>query len=323
MATFSKPPRLPPLDEIVGRGGVGWIFKVTDEIVVKVPRPQKEQRLKNELVAYKRVEKHGGHPNIVQPILSVPEQGLFLPFLRGRSLTQRARENQIRTEDSKFVKVVATFPTSLVEKWLSELCHAVAWLEGIGYVHGDLAPRNVMFDHWDRLFLIDLEHMDEIGKPSGGNEFPYARWLGSEAGEDEGTFGRYGAETEQLAIGSILYLMAKGHEVYEPDLEKHQSVMWEKFQNRVFPALGISHLDGIIQKCWWGEYSSIKQLADEATNLNGARDSVKAVQRDTSHRNKQRIACQALVNQGLLMKEHLPQFIHTPIIVRRRLLASD
>ena len=39
--------------------------------------------------------------------------------------------------------------------------------------------------------------------------------LGTEAGDECGSFGDNGARYEQFAIGSVLYMITRGHELYD------------------------------------------------------------------------------------------------------------
>ena len=47
-----------------------------------------------------------------------------------------------------------------------DLCGAVAWLESLGLVHGDLRPDNLLLDKGDHLKLVDFDCAEEIGTES-------------------------------------------------------------------------------------------------------------------------------------------------------------
>lgn len=95
-------------------------------------------------------------------------------------------------------------PTPLIEQWTMVLCSAAAWLESLGYVHGDIRPSNLLPDENDHPKLADFDCATQIGEPCARAAPPWARILGSEAGADKGSFGTSGARTEQFAIGSIM-----------------------------------------------------------------------------------------------------------------------
>ena len=98
--------------------------------------------------------------------------------MSGGSLHDRLRSHQIR--DGYFGKVLRvdkTEPVDLVERWLRGLSSAVVWLEGLGYVHGDLRPINLLLDEREHLKLADLDCAERVGEPSSGNGAPWARVL--------------------------------------------------------------------------------------------------------------------------------------------------
>ncbi|KAL1983582.1 hypothetical protein VTN96DRAFT_10161 [Rasamsonia emersonii] len=66
------------------------------------------------------------HPNIIQTIMIVPE-GIFLP-----------RIDELKT------------------RWIGQIVSAAACLEALGYVHGNLTPRNLLLDRRDNIKLSDF-----------------------------------------------------------------------------------------------------------------------------------------------------------------------
>jgi len=288
---------LPSL-EVLASGNLGWIYIIDAQTVLKVPEVPGD--------AYDTLEKYDPCPNIVQSFLRLPE-GIFMPRYEGGSLEQRLLAHQVRSipgHRGQVLKVTKNEPTVLIERWMSELSGAIAWLEALGYVHGDLAPRNLLLDKDDHLKLVDFENLAVIGTESDGNQCPYARVLGPEAGSQRGSYGLYGAQTEQFAIGSIAYFMTRGYEPYENENfgSDHGPVVVEKFQFRQFPVLRDGNSDKIIRQCWWGEYARVKDLAEETKLLMGACELPRATALDSEYCLSRRIQCQRLVNQGLLRR---------------------
>ena len=174
---------------------------------------ENDERFQNEIRAFGILTQHIPCPNIVQTFLCVP-QAIFLPFFPGGTLEQRIAGSQTRNghQVASFLKLE---PVTLTMRWATEISTALAWLESIGYVHGDMALRNLVLDEYDRLKLIDFEDLSKIGTDSKGSHPPWARVQGPEAGNEEGTFGQYGPRTEQFAVGSLIYLITRGFEPYE------------------------------------------------------------------------------------------------------------
>ena len=271
---------------------------------MKVPEVLENENFTKELDAYDALERHDPCPSIAQSFLRLLE-GIFMPRFEGGSLERRFLANQIRGQPEycgQVLEVSKNEPVALIERWISELSGAVAWLEGLGYVHGDLAPRNLLLDKDAHLKLVNFESLAKIGTESDGNQCPYARLLGPEAGSLKGSYGLYGAQTEQFAIGSIAYLMTRGYEPYENENfgSDHGPVVVERFQFRRFPALGAGDLDKIIWRCWWGEYARVQDLAKETKLLMGVRELPRATVLDSEYCLARRNKCQRLVDQGLL-----------------------
>jgi serine/threonine protein kinase len=104
------------------------------------------------------------------------------------TLYDRLEAHQIRGQDGGKVKeVTATAPKYLIRRWLMELCNADAWLESLGYVHGDIRPPNLLLDSQEHLKLADFDYVAPIGTAAELNCPPWARVLGDEAGDRKNT----------------------------------------------------------------------------------------------------------------------------------------
>ena len=292
-----------PRLEICSYGALAWVFVVTQDIVVKIPHEPESEGFQRELEAYKQFQSHLPCSSIANAFLSIPAKALFLPYFRGGTLEKRVWSHQIWDKTPYHVLGVNGHePNHLIERWLSQLCEGVVWLESLGYVHGDLTPHNLVLDHEDNLKLIDFERMSEIGTLSDGDRAPWARLLGSDYLPGQGSYGLYGVGTEQFTIGSILYFMKRGHEPYALDHIDGDDFT-DRFRDRQFPDLDDSTVDRIIRRCWWTEYTSLKKLADEAAAHEGALNSPPASAVDSQVVRSRRAQCERLVEQGLLQEE--------------------
>ncbi|GBF64961.1 hypothetical protein TMEN_7678 [Trichophyton mentagrophytes] len=299
MSPIKQPPRLARYP-FLSLGATGLVYKIDEEIVLKIPRETGSDAFLRENKMFDLFEKFEPCPMIVQSFLRVPE-GNFLAFLSGGTLDQRLRANQVRVGHSyhgRVETVTKQEPIELVEQWSMELSYAAAWLEDLGYVHGDIRPPNLLLDGNDRLKLIDFDCAAKIGSPSDGSAPPWARILGVEAGEDSGSFGLYGARTEQFAIGSVMYLLTRGYQPYEnedPDLN-----IVDLFRRMEFPPLGNEPLDKIIDRCWKGHFECLKDLAEETRTLSGDRHPRFMLPFSEQSCLQRQRKCQTLINQGLL-----------------------
>ncbi|EGD96023.1 serine/threonine protein kinase [Trichophyton tonsurans CBS 112818] len=86
-----------------------------------------------------------------------------------------------------------------VLQWMQQLSEAVACLEALGYAHGELSPRNIMFTEDDNLRLVDFDHSLKLGEDLEVGDYPlYTAQFG-------GTFG---------ILGSIFWYMVRGTELW-------------------------------------------------------------------------------------------------------------
>ena len=96
--------------------------------------------------------------------------------------------------------------------------------------------------------------------------------------------------------------MTRGHEPYD-DGEfgpKDGGKVVQLLKRGQFPPLGKDDLDQTIHRCWNGEYSLLKDLANETKLLHGAIDLPRAVPLGQEYCSKVRKECQQLIDDGLL-----------------------
>lgn len=149
-----------------------------------------------------------------------------------------------------------SIPKDLALSWVLRIVTAVACLEAHGFVHGDINPRNTLFDDGDQPKLVDLDHATKIGGDLNVGYEPYVRCRYK--GEGGGQYGIAGPVTEQLALGSILWYMTRGTELYY-DLPGPEQV--ERFMSRKFPTTNaLDPVDSIIGDCWLGKFDTIAHL---------------------------------------------------------------
>lgn len=115
---------------------------------------------------------------------------------------------------------------------------------------GDLRPSNVLLDARNHLKLVGFDSASAIGAAYAGGQVPYARILGKEAAqEDRGSFGYHGARTEQFAIGSIVYIMTRGYELYDDQSCRGEQDVVLLLQKKLFPVMSQHKVDMVINIC--------------------------------------------------------------------------
>ncbi|KAL4903674.1 hypothetical protein BDW74DRAFT_185999 [Aspergillus multicolor] len=261
--------QFPTVHWIWGRD-ISFDYEVHPLIVVKVPKPGELERKQfhRELEIYRIFSQNDPCPSIVQ-CFYFSENGIFLEYMRGKSLFSRIQNNHIYDRQTMVV----------TKEWMNDLAQAVAYLESLNLAHGDLRPENILLDR-DRLKLSDFDCTAKIGAEYEACMAPYGRILNSRDTDQgkPGTFGFLGPRTEQFALGSLFYLINYGFEVYgdrclTEDPYEHGPKVVDLLQNVEFPTLdGNPQLDDIINKCCHDKYVTVSELAAHTKLLCGRRE---------------------------------------------------
>ncbi|KAJ4292840.1 hypothetical protein N0V88_005498 [Collariella sp. IMI 366227] len=146
----------------------GLVYALDEEVVLKVPfqyrvtgNPDMEHYLDLSLASFVAMEKEIAvydtlaarpHANFPRRITLDVEDTLFLERL------EPLQEASLRASRADR------------ESWVLELLSAVSWLEKIGFVHGDLAVRNLGVDRSNRLKLFDFGSSISRSHPDFANE---------------------------------------------------------------------------------------------------------------------------------------------------------
>ncbi|TQV91723.1 protein kinase domain-containing protein [Cordyceps javanica] len=267
--------------KFISVGATGWVFEVSPGIALKYLCTDRQNEFRHEMSIYELIEKSSPPPHFIQSFLRLP----YAHFMQRlpTSLDHRLRDN--RRQDPKTLKcyeVLRLEPTDKIGRWAVELSHALAWLETLGLVQGDLRPSNLLLDSDDHLKLVDFDGCAKIGDRDPGLPPPWS----------SPRHFYYGAETEQFAFGSILYNITRGIEPYE-ELGPETITL---FRNREFPELSDSQLDVLTFRCWMTEFTTLADLATYCATLEGAGSAVTAnVPNDDEYTKKMKKTCEELL----------------------------
>jgi serine/threonine protein kinase len=204
------------------------------------------ESLKHEKAIYDILdEQKFKHPNILCCILSIPE-GIFLERLATTlEFRNRNRKNEPVNENTMM-------------RWIKQLVSAEAYLEELGYVHGDLRPANILLTNQDHLKLCDFDASVRPGE----------RLLTASPGfsqvSDLKTYQPCIAScsTEQLAIGSCIFTIGTGTEPLEDAVDQVR-----RFYYNDFPSTNGMIFGEVIRNCWGKKFRSIAEL-ERVTNAN-------------------------------------------------------
>lgn len=254
--SYSKPEEINPLikaflatcpgSSVFGLGGHSVVLRLCPDIAVKVSKHADEELLRSEQEVFALLDPFKC-ANIVQHYLSVPD-AIFLEFLPDSPL---------------YVRIACHDKPRPITRWMLQLTGAVACIEALGYAHGDINPKNIIFDEKDDVKLLDFDHTLKAGGRVDVGLEPYVR--GGRRQKGDGQYGSAGPVTDQFALGSIFWFMTRGTQVYD-DIPGHEQV--NLMYDGVMPATDPEEpIDCIIQKCWDGEYETIADLVREIQEL--------------------------------------------------------
>ncbi|KAK8048250.1 protein kinase domain-containing protein [Apiospora phragmitis] len=242
-------------ERLLARGAGGHVFSISDHVVFKCPtvfhNPTPEQtdemeesatRIANEKSAHGMLMEHP-HPYIVRCILCVPE-GFFMERM-GATLQARIEHNSACEPPS----------THTQARWIRQIASALSWIEGLGHVHGDLRPANILLTADDDIRVADFDASVKTGerlivasepfcKLDGDFELPHASPI-----------------SEQFALASCIYTVRFGH-IPLRELDAPSRV--QKLINNEFPPTEKDEIFGAVTlSCWQGQYVSIAAVYED------------------------------------------------------------
>lgn len=239
-------------DNFLARGLAGHVFAISPNVVFKcptvfensVPEQAEEmiesaEKIANEQAVYEILMDHR-HPNIVHCILCVSE-GIFLqrlgPTLEDYLNTTHRSPNPPAAESQ--------------QRWIQQLSSALAWLENLGYAHGDLRPANIFLDLTEEknIRLGDFDATVKVGEELRVASEPFCKL------NEDYELPLAGPDTEQFSLGSCIYNIRFGH---KPHHDLDASTRIRKLMMNDFPSTSADCIFGkLTTKCWYGSYASI------------------------------------------------------------------
>ncbi|KAG6136957.1 hypothetical protein E4U28_004764 [Claviceps purpurea] len=242
-------------DDYLDRGAGGQIFVISKRVVFKCPTkfgnpaPSQEEEMEesaakiaHEKSMHELLMKHP-HPNIVRCILCVPE-GFFMERMEA---TLRTRIEQYSAGHVPSNRTKA--------RWITQIASALSWIEGLGFVHGDLRPANILLTANENIRLADFDTSVKIGEELEAASDPFVKLNKGFKTPQAGPI------TEQFALGSCIYTIRFGH-IPLDGVDPPDRV--QKLMNNEFPSTENDvEFGGVTENCWQGQYASISAAYDD------------------------------------------------------------
>ncbi|KAH0441706.1 hypothetical protein CcaCcLH18_01966 [Colletotrichum camelliae] len=242
----------------LARGAGGQIFIINAHVVFKCPTnfdnpaPQQAQemeesvkRISHEKAIHEVLMMHP-HRNIVRCILCVPE-GFFME----RMVTTLRERIEHQSPPATHIQL----------RWIEQISGAVAWLEKLGLVHGDLRPANILLTAGDNIRLADFDTCVRKGEELLAASEPFCKLC-----ERYETLPA-GPISEQFALASCIYTI-RFNRIPMADLDAPTRV--QKIIKNEMPPTEDEVFGDLIQDCWQGKYASIADVYDVIRSRLGA-----------------------------------------------------
>jgi serine/threonine protein kinase len=205
------------LDEAIGRGGMGTVWRGHDEVLgrpvaikeVRFPPElgeQEQAELRQRTLREARATASLSHPNVVTTYDVVEEDGLpyiVMELLDARSLSDILRED-------------GPLPPHRVAQIGLELLGALELSHRTGVVHRDVKPGNVLMTKDGRAILTDFGIATMAGDPaltSTGVMLGSPAYMSPERARGK----KPGPEADLWSLGATLYSAAEGRPPYDGD----------------------------------------------------------------------------------------------------------
>ncbi|KAG6309586.1 hypothetical protein E4U44_006680 [Claviceps purpurea] len=239
-------------DTLLDRGGAGHVFIISKRLVFKCPTDfhnpapcqaaemeESAAQITYEKSMHELLIKHP-HPNIIRCILSIPE-GFFMERMEA-NLQTRLDQDYAPSNRTK-------------ARWITQLASALSWIEGLGFVHGDLRPENILLTANDNIRLADFDVSVKIGERLQTAVEPYAKL------KERFKFPDAGPITEQFALGSCIYTIRFGH-IPLDELEPLDRI--RKLMDHEYPSTeNDAEFGDVTLRCWHGQYTSVSAVYED------------------------------------------------------------
>ena len=221
------------IDEEVGRGGMGVVYKGTDltlqrPVAIKtiIHRQANEEGL-NRFIKEARTLAQIENPRLV-PVYAVGQDDgyhyIVMKFLEGETLAEK-----IKRDD--------TLSVSTVREIIRQVCEALNALHRKGLIHRDIKPANLMVAPDGQVTVMDLGIVKEVGEETSTQALAVGtpRYMAPEAIANRSI----DARADLYSLGVIAYLALSGQHPF--DGPTPMSVLFKQAHEQAIPIKDLVH----------------------------------------------------------------------------------
>jgi eukaryotic-like serine/threonine-protein kinase len=234
--------------QLLGEGGMGAVYKARDReldrfVALKLIRPELADnpsilaRFKQELLLSRQVT----HKNVIRIYDLGDSDGvkfISMEFVEGEDLRWLIREN-------------GKFPPEQAVGIIQQVCRALEAAHGVGVVHRDLKPQNIMRDKSGRILVMDFgmaRTLEGDGMTQSGALVGTMEYMSPEQALAEDLDQR----SDLFAVGLIFYELLTGKMPYKA--ESTVASLMKRTQERAVPISSVDNtvppvLSNIVGKC--------------------------------------------------------------------------
>jgi serine/threonine protein kinase len=153
------------------------------------------------------------HPNVAAVLDHWEDEhiaAMVTRYLTGGNLADRIRDS--KKESGKGLQIEKVFRLSI------ELAYGLAHIHGCGILYRDLQPRNVLFDEWGTLHLVDFDTAVRLGEPhmSDMSHHSVINYMAPELIDNTGADER----ADLYSLGATIYEMVAGSPAFAGSREE-------------------------------------------------------------------------------------------------------
>ncbi|KAE8152355.1 kinase-like protein [Aspergillus avenaceus] len=246
---------LPPgVSRIIACGAGCFIGYIDESTVLKYPCVPNHKFLKTEEsleVEAQILDTLGKHPRIIGS-KGLNEHGLLLHYLPNGSLYDH-------------VNAHADIPLDQKLRWCRQAAEAVQYIHSKNVLHCDISLRNFLLDDDFNILLADFEGV--LKSPDGYTLLDGLARNGVKAYPPSADCGCVNVKTDIFALGSAIYFIMMGHDVFPELNDVHDEEEIEsRFRDGLFPTDTHLYCE-ISERCWKGYYTSAKEVLSDIAKL--------------------------------------------------------